>query len=86
MPRHDAYISLPGASAVTVDNATVPGITHSFSGHHDTWYDRVMDNGSANVASPCHCTRPPAIASAVSLIASAVSVIASAATRSAGHH
>lgn len=28
---HDAYISLPGASTVTVDNATVPSITHSFS-------------------------------------------------------
>jgi len=31
MLEHDAYISLPGASTVTVDNATVPGITHSFS-------------------------------------------------------
>jgi len=31
MLRHDAYISLPGASTVTVDNATVPSITHSFS-------------------------------------------------------
>ncbi len=29
--EHDAYISLPGASVVTVDNATVPSITHSFS-------------------------------------------------------
>lgn len=29
--HHDAYISLPGASAVTVDNVTVPCITHSFS-------------------------------------------------------
>jgi hypothetical protein len=31
MLHHDAYISLPGASAVTVDNATIPSITHSFS-------------------------------------------------------
>jgi hypothetical protein len=29
--HHDAYISLPGASTVTVDNVTVPSITHSFS-------------------------------------------------------
>ena len=29
--HHDAYISLPGVSAVTVDNVTVPSITHSFS-------------------------------------------------------
>src|SRR3954451_21862746 len=31
MLHHDAFISLPGASTVTVDNATVPSITHSFS-------------------------------------------------------
>ena len=31
MLHHDAYISLPGASTVTVDNATVPSITQSFS-------------------------------------------------------
>jgi Peptidase family M28 len=29
--HHDAYISLPGASTVTLDNVTVPSITHSFS-------------------------------------------------------
>ena len=29
--HHDAYISLPGASTVTVDNETIPSITHSFS-------------------------------------------------------
>ena len=29
--HHDACISLPGASTVTIDNATVPSITHSFS-------------------------------------------------------
>ncbi len=28
---HDAYISLPGTSAVIVDNETIPSITHSFS-------------------------------------------------------
>jgi hypothetical protein len=31
MLRHDAYISLPGDSTVTIDNATVASITHSFS-------------------------------------------------------
>jgi hypothetical protein len=31
MLHHDAYISLPGKSTVTVDNAAVPSITHSFS-------------------------------------------------------
>src|SRR3954466_10363141 len=29
--HHNAYISLPGASAVTVDNTKKPSITHSFS-------------------------------------------------------
>ena len=33
--HHDAYISLPGASTVTVDNLTVPSITHSFSRSSD---------------------------------------------------
>jgi hypothetical protein len=29
--HHDAYISLPGPSIVTIDNETTPSITHSFS-------------------------------------------------------